>query len=137
MKLTLGFVLALLIVSVRPIFIQADILQASTIIAIIHNSSTTPDEIKGLLQTKLGQGNDLIAVVGCESGYRQFNASGGVLTSSTNDKGIFQINHIWWQKAKDLGYDISTIDGNIDMGIYIYKTAGIRSWTCARIIGII
>lgn len=73
----------------------------------------------------------LIAIANCESGDRQFNKDGSVIQGRVNplDTGKFQINLKYWgAKAEELGYDLSTEDGNTRMALYIYKHYGTDPW---------
>src|SRR5258708_3163813 len=51
----------------------------------------------------------------CETGFRQYNPDGSALHDASGTYvGIFQISErIHTAKAKSLGFDISTIDGNL------------------------
>lgn len=50
-----------------------------------------------------------------------------------NDIGQCQINQIYWgKKAKELGYDIFTDEGNKLMSIYIYNTHGTWPWNWSK-----
>lgn len=71
----------------------------------------------------------MLEVARCESGVKQHDKNGKVIMNTkTNDKGIFQINEIHWPKAKQLGYDLDTFEGNIKMAQYILKTQGLNAW---------
>lgn len=79
--------------------------------------------------------SQMMPVINCESHFRQWDSNGHILTSSTDDVGIAQINvKTWGAKALELGYDIYTTEGNLKMARYIYDTAGIQSWVCWGII---
>jgi len=73
-----------------------------------------------------------LAVVECESNFKQFEKDGTVRTSSTNDIGIMQINKkTWGAEALKRGIDIYTTKGNIEMARIVYKQQGIEAWVCA------
>lgn len=74
------------------------------------------------------QPDEMLKIAKCESGLRQFNEQGTVLISKTSDKGIFQINQVHWENAKRLGYDIDTIDGNLNYARYLYDRNGTGDW---------
>ncbi len=57
-----------------------------------------------------------------------------VLVSPTHDFGLMQVNKQWIPKSKELGYDIMTLEGNYQMGLWIYKTYGIGSWSCNKLV---
>jgi len=64
----------------------------------------------------------------CESGGRQFDDKGEVLTSVTQDYGFLQINHIHDQTAKEMGLDIRTLEGNIKYAEFLYSQSGLKPW---------
>lgn len=74
----------------------------------------------------------LIDVARCESGWRQFNEDGSVLTSSTHDRGLFQINESWRKTAAKMGYDIDTEQGNIGFALWLYHKDGLSDWSASR-----
>jgi hypothetical protein len=83
-------------------------------------------------------------IADCESGIRkangkavpnsatQYDKNGQVLTNpNTNsvDIGIMQINLLkWGSQATKLGYDLSTKQGNEEMGLWIYENRGTGDW---------
>lgn len=76
----------------------------------------------------------LKAVAHCESGIRQFDDD-SVLRGRINplDIGVFQINEPYWlESAEKLGYDIHTIEGNIDMALWLYKNQGLNPWYLSK-----
>lgn len=68
----------------------------------------------------------------CESGGNQFDKNGQVLmrsnTNKTVDVGKYQINSVWFAKATELGYDLTTEKGNEGMANWIYKNKGTGDW---------
>jgi len=68
----------------------------------------------------------------CESGFRQFSEDGSVLKGKINpqDIGIFQINvkyHL--DESKKLGYDIYSVDGNIEYAmVLLSEQGGSKHW---------
>lgn len=80
-------------------------------------------------------------VCACESGGgvapKQFDNQGNVIRGhyNPNDIGMCQINEYWWgDKAKELGFDIYTREGNIKMANWIYKndSRGIENWSWSK-----
>jgi 3-dehydroquinate dehydratase len=71
----------------------------------------------------------------CESTDRQFTKDGEVLRGKKNPKdvGLFQINEDYHlEKAKALGYDIYTTEGNIGYAVWLLKNEGARHWNASR-----
>jgi hypothetical protein len=67
----------------------------------------------------------------CESGNRQFDASGNIVTGKSNphDIGRYQINKLYWQeKADELGHDLYTEAGNEGVALYLYNRYGTDPW---------
>ena len=67
----------------------------------------------------------------CESRYTHFNSDGSVLRGRVNPKdvGVMQINERYHLAASQrLGYDIYTIEGNMDYARHLYRTQGVRPW---------
>ena len=81
-------------------------------------------------------GDPRMAIVAhCESQLKHFNDDGTVLLGWQNPKdiGVFQINEpTWGKQAKRLGYDIRTLEGNLAMGGYIFKTEGFKPWKYSK-----
>lgn len=49
------------------------------------------------------------------------------------DRGMCQINSYYWgAKATELGYDIETPNGNIQMANFIYETQGSQPWSASK-----
>ena len=125
-------------VTASIIFFPASAISQTYIPQDIPAIATSTSSTEGIISAILGSSSPMIDVIQCESHFHQFDALGGVLTSPTGDVGIFQI-HVssWGQTARKLGLDIYSTGGNIAMGIYIYKTAGISQWTCAKMLGLL
>ena len=87
---------------------------------------------KQYLYLKYPEYAEVLSRIGrCESGMRQFEEDGSVLRGKVdkNDTGTYQINlRFWGEKAKELGYDLETIEGNTKMAVYIYEHKGTSPW---------
>ena len=73
----------------------------------------------------------LIKIAECESQFRQYDANGRVLKGQINkgDLGLMQINKYYHaDKAKELGFDLKTIEGNMAYAKYLYDHEGVRPW---------
>lgn len=94
----------------------------------LEDAQMTPE---GAVIARFGMGSTMYHIARCESGFRQFDASGEVLRGQINrlDRGIYQINEKYHlETAKRLGHDIYTVEGNLDMAAYILKTQGLQAW---------
>ncbi len=71
----------------------------------------------------------MIEIARCESIFRQFTDSGNVLRSSGGMIGIFQFYEaIHAAPAGALGYDLTTVEGNLAYARYLYEQSGTRPW---------
>lgn len=101
-------------------------------VEVVKEVCTTTDCLKELV---LKEFPELYDIVSCESGFRHYDKNGDVLSSHTDDKGLFQINLRWWEgEAIRLGHDIMTVEGNLAMAKHIYKLQGKNAWVCHRIL---
>ncbi len=100
----------------------------------VSAAQETPAEIERLVTTTFINDPVMITVAKCESGFRQFTATGDVLRASGRYVGIFQIDEIIHvNKAKNLGFDIYTAQGNINYAEHLYKNEGSTPWrNCAK-----
>lgn len=76
----------------------------------------------------------MIDIAECESGTQQFLPNGKVIRDTVygTHVGLYQISEkVWGAKAKQLGYDIYTPQGNISMALYIYKLKGTTPWVAS------
>ncbi len=67
----------------------------------------------------------------CESRFNQFDDYGNVLRGKVNraDVGVMQINEKYHAgKAAKLGYDLYSLDGNMEYAMYLYETQGTKPW---------
>ncbi len=67
----------------------------------------------------------------CESSFRQYDANGNVLKGVVNkgDVGVMQINKYYQgSKAKALGDDLNTSEGNMAYAKYLYEKEGTKPW---------
>lgn len=108
-------------------------------VSIVHNSlshalNASQREIKHEVAEYFSDVPELVAIAGCESGFRQFNDDGTVLRGSvTPDVGLFQISEKYWlDYSSQLGYNIYTIDGNMAMAKYIYEKQKLNAWNASR-----
>ena len=75
----------------------------------------------------------LVAVSRCESGSKQFNDDGSVVThknkNGTTDYGEFQINSIHLPESEKLGLDIiNSKEDNVIFADYLYDKYGTKIW---------
>lgn len=91
-----------------------------------------PTSPKMAIEARFGTTSPMVAISICESGLRQYTASGEVLISKTGDHGLFQINQIHLVEAAKLGMDIDTLQGNIDFAALLYQKNHLKDWENSR-----
>ena len=99
------------------------------------DSEHTATEDNQTASTSLTLNYELQRIAYCESGKKQFNSDGTVLHGRINpqDIGMFQINEKYWlAKSQELGYNIYTEKGNIEMAKWIYENYGNEPWRWSR-----
>lgn len=77
----------------------------------------------------------MIEIARCESNFRQFTDSGSVLKggSAGGMIGIFQFfESIHAPAAKNLGFDLATIEGNLAYAKHLHKSEGTTPWASAK-----
>lgn len=83
-------------------------------------------------------------IADCESGKRvngkgvegtasQFDANGQVLmrpnANGTVDVGFYQVNTVWFKQAHDIGADVTSLEGNRKIAMWIYENRGTGDWS--------
>ncbi|MDQ5950225.1 MAG: hypothetical protein QG585_167 [Patescibacteria group bacterium] len=77
----------------------------------------------------------LIEISKCESRFTQLNKDGTVHRGrvNKNDLGAMQVNSYYHiDTAQKLGYDLYTLEGNLDYAEYLYKKEGTRPWNSSK-----
>ena len=104
---------------------------ASTTPVMVIATTTQPDDLYSLF----AEVPILYSVARCESHLHQFDKDGTVLHGVVNygDIGILQINVGYnGDTAKKLGYDIYTLKGNVEFGIWMYEHQGLQPWSASK-----
>lgn len=96
--------------------------------------SASQEALKTLVSREFADIPAMVSIAGCESAYRQYDASGAPLISKTDDVGVMQINiPSWAADAKARGLDIyHSAEDNIKEARIVYEKQGIGAWTCAK-----
>lgn len=90
-----------------------------------------PLEIEKIIRNSFEDASVMISIAKCESKFRQYNPDGSPLYGGTanNMVGVFQINTVVHTAfAESLGYDITTLDGNIGYARYLYQQNKTDPW---------
>lgn len=70
-------------------------------------------------------------VARCESRFRHFGKGGDIIRGEVNrlDVGVMQINeHYHKRTALNLGYNLYSLDGNLEYARYLYGESGTQPW---------
>lgn len=76
----------------------------------------------------------LARIAFCESTLKHNEEDGSVLRGKVDsrDVGVMQINeHYHGKTAKDLGYDIYTLRGNMAYARYLFEKQGVKPWSAS------
>jgi hypothetical protein len=95
-------------------------------------ATTSP---KAHIEAVFGTSSPMVAIAQCESSLRQFEAPNHVLRGRQveSDVGIFQVNvEYHGSKAKEMGINLYTLDGNIQYAKYLYDRNGTKDWLASR-----
>jgi hypothetical protein len=112
--------------------VEATSTPSSTLSGISAQTGTpaTPAEVEQKVRSYFADIPVMIAIAKCESNFRQFADSGRVLYDATGAMvGVFQFNvSAHSAKALLLGYDLTTLDGNLGYARYVYGKQGTDPW---------
>ncbi len=99
------------------------------------NDPLSAEETEDYVRAYFAKTPILAEVARCESQFRQFNKSGGVLRGRVvpDDVGVMQINTYFnGALAKKLGFDIYTLEGNLAFGQWMYDHQGVQPWSASQ-----
>jgi len=121
-----------------PTAVLADSVSTSSAVAPITRTDEkatttlpTRQEIEQRVKEYFKDDPILVEIARCESQFRQFDANGNVLKGKINkgDLGLMQINKYYHaEKAKELGLNLRTIEGNLAYAKYLYEKEGVQPW---------
>jgi hypothetical protein len=96
----------------------------------VENPVTLEDYVRAyFIETPI-----LAEIASCESSFRQYGEDGDVLRGKVNksDLGLLQVNEYYHgEKAEDLGFDLTTVDGNLAYAKYLYNKEGTQPWSAS------
>ncbi len=110
------------------------IVATSTIIVATSTASSFTDSktVEAYLRKEYVDTPILVEVARCESTFRQYNTEGNVIRGKVNsaDVGVMQINEKYHSdQALKLGYNIYTVEGNVDYAKYLHAKFGLQPWS--------
>jgi hypothetical protein len=94
-------------------------------------AQTTPNSVvEGAVKFYFSDIPIMIDIAKCETNFRQYNDDGSAYYDASHTYvGVFQIaEDIHSAKAASMGFDIKTIDGNLQYARYLYNTSGTNPW---------
>ncbi len=77
----------------------------------------------------------LAEIAFCESTFRHLDKNGNVVRGKVDkgDTGVMQINERYHREdAKKLGYDIDTLEGNLQYAKWLYENQGTVPWNSSK-----
>ncbi|MFT5831849.1 MAG: hypothetical protein ACI9SY_000222 [Candidatus Paceibacteria bacterium] len=98
-------------------------------------NTTTPQSVEAAVREYFADIPVMIEIARCESKFRQFTDSGNVLRGGVGGQmiGVFQFFDRYHESAANaLGFDIETLEGNLDYARHMYNSEGIAPWNSAR-----
>lgn len=117
--------------ALMPIAARADATTSATsssaTTTIVHTNVGIEDKVKAAFP----DAPVMVNVAQCESLFRQFTDTGSVFYGGLNKNmvGIFQLySSVHRTIALSLGFDITTVDGNIGYARHLYDTQGTDPW---------
>jgi hypothetical protein len=96
----------------------------------VENPVTLEDYVRAyFIETPI-----LAKIAECESSFRQYGEDGKVLRGDANksDLGLLQVNEYYHgEKALDLGFDLTSVEGNLAYAKYLYDNEGTQPWSAS------
>jgi hypothetical protein len=103
--------------------------------SISEEGKTDPKAIMAYVKTYYADEPILIDIARCESGFRQYDKDGTLIRGNVNkaDIGVMQINETYHlEKAKKLGFDLESVEGNVGYARYLYESEGAAPWSASQ-----
>ena len=110
-------------------------LATSTEVVQVAEVQSTPLTIETYVRNYFADSPILAEVARCESTFRQFDSKGNPIRGLENasDVGVMQINEYYHaERAKKLGLDLYTLEGNMEYAKLLYKTQGTAPWSASK-----
>ncbi|MEO8638200.1 MAG: hypothetical protein ABI430_04865 [Candidatus Taylorbacteria bacterium] len=112
------------------IVLQQEIEMPETIL--VKRIDPTPNStVEGEVRSYFKDIPQMVQIAKCESAFRQIDSAGNILRGRVNrqDIGVMQINEAYHAKeSKKLGYDIYSLEGNMEYARYLYEKKGSQPW---------
>jgi hypothetical protein len=100
-----------------------------------NNAVEKPVTLESYVREYFKETPILAEIARCESRFRQVGKDGQVLRGESNksDLGLLQVNEYYHgEKAVDLGFDLTTVNGNLAYAKYLYDKEGTKPWNASK-----
>lgn len=125
--------IALLFIS-QPLKYQAPVIEE--IHALEAPRVVPPESLETAFKRVFGDDSEIMSAISfCESSHRQFDKNGESLQGLEvkADTGLFQINKSYHlEKSIELGFNIETLEGNLQMAKYLHNKFGTQPWKASK-----
>lgn len=121
-------------VSVLPKPVKPDV-STDQAKATADSGDDSSESVQEIVENFFGKNSVLTRIARCESSFRQFDSSGNILRGKVNKKdiGVMQINEQFHAaKARSLGIDLYTLQGNLKYAALLYKEQGTAPWNSSE-----
>lgn len=98
--------------------------------SLIKFDPLNPEEVEAKVRHEFADIPVMISIAKCESSFTQYDSIGNPMYGGTGGMvGVFQVAAaLHTDVAKDLNYDINTLQGNLAYARYLYENEGIVPW---------
>jgi hypothetical protein len=118
---------------------EVSTVEASNIATAVDNGknitvTTNRKAIEKYLRENFSDTPILIEIARCESTFVHYDKNGDLMRGKANnaDVGVMQINEKYHlETATKLGFDIHTIEGNVNYAKYLYDKYGAEPWSAS------
>ena len=103
--------------------------------AVASSSLATRAEVEKRVREYFKDAPNMIEIARCESNFRQFTDAGNVLRGGMGGQmvGVYQFyESVHSSAAKALGFDISSLEGNLAYARHVYEAQGTTPWSSGQ-----
>jgi hypothetical protein len=100
-----------------------------------HAVTYSPEQVEMAVRYYFKDTPAMIGIAKCESEFRQYTDGGSVLRGGSGDAmiGVYQFHEVYHRgPARDLGYDIDTLLGNLGYAKHVHSTEGTTPWASSE-----
>jgi len=111
--------------------VKSEPLSPTVPIVLTVSEDVDPDSLEDYIRGYFSDAPVLAEIAKCESTFRHLTKEGKIIRGKANrrDVGIMQINEYYHaERAKKLGVDLHTLDGNLAYAKWLYSKYGESPW---------